>query len=99
MNDPKDPDTCVIFQLHKLFLTKAEQKALADEYRNGLPYGEAKKKFLERYMDHFAEMRTRREEIAKKPGYLTDVMAEGAKKAGAVAQKTMERVRTATGLR
>ncbi len=99
MNDPKDPDTCVIFQLHKLFLSSAEAKALADEYRAGLPYGEAKKRLLQTYLDVFAPMRARREELVAKPDYVREVMTEGAAKASAIAEKTMERVRLAVGLR
>ncbi|NOS67582.1 MAG: tryptophan--tRNA ligase, partial [Candidatus Peribacteraceae bacterium] len=33
INDPKDPLTCVLFQMHKLFLNGAERKALMDEYK------------------------------------------------------------------
>jgi len=98
MSDPKDPDTCVIFQIHRLFLSDSEQKALADEYRGGLPYGEAKKRLLQTYLDAFAPMRARREELLVKPGYVEEVMAEGAKRASAVAKVTMERVRKAIGL-
>jgi tryptophanyl-tRNA synthetase len=99
MNDPKDPDTCVIFQIHKLFLSAAEQKALADEYQNGLPYGEAKKRLLQAYLDFTAPMRAKREALEKNPKELERVAADGAKKAAAVAQATMERVRSAVGLR
>jgi tryptophanyl-tRNA synthetase len=99
MSDPKDPDTCVIYQIHKLFLNEVERKALADEYRNGLPYGDAKKKLLQTYMDVFAEARKKREEIEGKKGYIEEVMADGAAKAKAVATQTMERVRKAVGLR
>lgn len=98
MNDPKDPDSCVIYQLHKLFLSPADQKALADEYKNGLPYGEGKKKLLATYMDYFAAMRTKRQELVKKPDYVDEVLAEGAQKAKAVAAVTMAKVRTAVGL-
>ncbi len=97
--DSKDPDTCVIFQIHRLFLSDSEQKALAAEYRNGLSYGEGKKRLLETYLDTFATMRKRRTEIEAKKNYLEEVMAEGAKKARLVAGKTMEKVRKATGLR
>jgi tryptophanyl-tRNA synthetase len=44
-------------------------------------------------------MRVRREEILARPGYLDDVLAEGARKARAVAEETMERVGKAVGLR
>ncbi len=99
MSDPKDPETCVIYQIHKLFLSDAEQKTLADEYRNGLPYGEAKKKLLQTYLDVFAEKRAKRDGLLQKTGYLEEVVREGAAKASVIARATMERVRTAVGLR
>jgi tryptophanyl-tRNA synthetase len=98
MNDPKDPETCVIYQIHKLFLSAAEQKELAAEYKNGLPYGEAKKKLLQTVMDHFAPMRARREALAKNPAQLQEIASHGAVQARHIASATMERVRSAVGL-
>lgn len=99
MNDPKDPETCVIYQLHKLFLTEAEATALATEYRAGLAYGEAKKRLLAAYTDALSPLHARREQLAKNPGELDGILADGAAKAQSVAAATMERVRKATGLR
>ncbi len=98
ISDPKDPDTCVIYQIHKLFLNDGERKSLAAEYRNGLPYGDAKKKLLQTCMDHFAPMRKRRAEL-EKGGEIVEIMLDGAKKASRIASETMEKVRKATGLR
>ena len=98
--EPKDPETCTVYKIHKLFLTIDEAKVLADKYRaGGLGYGDAKKLLLETYMNYFAPMRAKRDEIVKKKGYVEEVMADGAKKAGAYAEKTMEKVRSAVGLR
>ncbi|MBI3331982.1 tryptophan--tRNA ligase [Candidatus Peregrinibacteria bacterium] len=97
--DPKDPKTSPIFQIHALFLSKTGAEELAGEYRAGLSYGDAKKRLLETYLEVFAPMRKKREELAKKPKFLEDVAAEGAAKARAVAGKTMDRVRKAVGLR
>ncbi|MBI2636263.1 tryptophan--tRNA ligase [Candidatus Peregrinibacteria bacterium] len=99
VNDPKDPDTCVIFQIHKLFLDDGGRKTLAAEYRGGLAYGEAKKRLLQTVFDHFAPMRKRRDDLKKNMRYVEQIMSEGAKKAGIIALETMERVRQATGLR
>jgi tryptophanyl-tRNA synthetase len=44
-------------------------------------------------------MRARREEILARPGYVEDVLRDGALRAREIAQGTMERVRTAVGLR
>ena len=97
-SDPKDPEHCTIFQLHKLFLPVSEAKSLADEYRAGLSYGEGKKRLLATYLDYFSPMRTRRETLQKKTGYLEDIAREGAKKARAIARETLQRTYKAVGL-
>ena len=96
MNDPKDPETCIIYQIHKLFLSSQDVKTLADEYRLGLPYGEAKKKLLSTYMDYFRPMREKRAKIT--PAHAKEVVESGAKRAKSVAIGTMAKVRAAVGL-
>jgi len=98
-SEPKDPDTCTVYQIHTLFLSPAEQKILAAEYMSGIAYGDAKKKLLEAYMDYFTPMRAKREELAAKTDFVRDVTREGAKKAGKIAEETLETVYTAVGLR
>jgi tryptophanyl-tRNA synthetase len=96
---PKDPETCSVFKIHKLFLSDAETKALADRYRaGGLGYGDAKKLLFEAYLDHFGVMRKKREELVKKAGFVEEVMRDGAAKAKKIAEATMERVRSKVGL-
>jgi len=97
--DPKDPDTCIVYQIHRLFLSDKDAKGLAEEYKGGLSYGDAKKRLFETYMDVFGPMRAKRDELAKKPSQVLDILEEGAKKAGTEANKTMEKVRKAVGLR
>ena len=97
---PKDPATCAVYQIHKLFLSPSDAAALADRYRaGGLGYGDAKKLLFETYMDHFAPLRARRAELEKKPVFVADVVRSGAEKASKISSATMERVRTAVGLR
>ncbi len=98
-NDPKDPDTCTVYQIHTLFLSLSEQKALAVEYRKGLSYGDAKKKLLATCMDHFAPMRLKRIKLEKDPAEAEAVLREGAAKASKIARQTMEKVEKAVGLR
>lgn len=97
--EAKDPETNTIFRIHKLFLSTAEQKALAEEYRGGISYGDAKKRLLDAYLEYMAPMRKRREELAAKKGLLEEVALEGAKRARKVASATMDRVQLAVGLR
>ena len=98
-NAPKDPDKCTVYQIHKLFLGEKESKKLADLYRGGITYGDAKTKLFETSMDVFGPMREKRAELEKKKDYILEVLQEGAKKACCIAQSTMERVWRATGLR
>ncbi|TSC79160.1 MAG: tryptophanyl-tRNA synthetase [Candidatus Peregrinibacteria bacterium Gr01-1014_25] len=97
-SDPKDPETCTIYRIHKLLLPPKEAETLAEEYRAGIPYGEAKKRLAQTYKDFFAPMRAKRETLLAKPSLLDDIAAQGAAKARAVASRTMERAREATGL-
>ncbi|MDD5055616.1 MAG: tryptophan--tRNA ligase [Candidatus Peribacteraceae bacterium] len=96
---PKDPETCTVFRIHKLFLSKEESNALADRYRaGGLGYGDAKKLLFETYLDHFGGMRKKRGELVKNAGFVEEVMRAGAVKAKKIAEATMERVRGRVGL-
>lgn len=97
--DPKDPESCTVYQIHKLFLDAAGQKALAEEYKAGMAYGDAKKRLLETYMDYFAPMRAKREELAAKLDYVKEVTNDGAKRARAIATESLEAVYKAVGLR
>ncbi len=96
--EPKIPEQSIIYQIHKLFLSETDAEALADDYRNGLPYGEAKKRLLATYMDHFAPMRERRVALEKHESRLQEIAVDGAKKARTIADATIARVRHATGL-
>lgn len=96
--DPKDPEKNTIYLLHKLFLSPADAKSLAEKYRKGgLGYGDAKKMLLAAFMDYFGGMRAKRASL--KDSDAEEVIKEGAKKAKKIAEGTMERVRKATGLR
>jgi len=61
-------------------------------------YGEAKKRLLELLLEYFAPYRQKREALAKKEGYVEEVLMLGAERAKAVACITLGRVRKAVGL-
>ena len=100
VDDAKDPATCSIFALHKLFATAAQSADLAARYRaGGLAYGFAKQELYELFMEQFAKFRQRREEILADPGHVDAVLRDGAAKARATAEAMMGKVRQAVGLR
>lgn len=99
LEDPKDPDTCNVFALYKLFATKDQQAELAAKYRAGnFGYGHAKLELLALAEAHFGPQRERYEGLMARPDDLRDLLALGAQKARAVARPVIERVRDATGL-
>jgi tryptophanyl-tRNA synthetase len=97
---PKDPKTCNIFKLYKLFATEIEKQNLYDKYTaGGMGYGEAKKILLEKYLAYFAEAREKRIALNSKMDYLMEVLNEGNKKASIQAKTVMDKVKSATGLK
>jgi tryptophanyl-tRNA synthetase len=95
-NDPKDPETCPVFQIHRLFLDKKGAEALADEYRSGLSYADGKKRLLATYLDFFGPMREKREAI--KQSDVRELLQRGNGQAREIAAQTLDRVRRAVGL-
>jgi tryptophanyl-tRNA synthetase len=97
---PKNPDTCHLFTLYKLFSTPEQQAALADRYRaGGMGYGEAKQTLFEIARDYFAPARERREKLAADPAAIQDILRDGAQRARAKAGEVLDRARRACGLR
>lgn len=97
---PKDPDKSSIISLYRLVAEESAVKQMEEEFRiGGIGYGDFKKRLFEAVWNYFAPMRTRRAEIDADPQYIDRVLAEGAEKARAVAEKTMKRVREAVGLK
>ncbi len=64
----------------------------------GLGYGDLKKALFEHYWGYFAPARARRAELVSNPGYVDQVLREGAERARAVASVVMKRARKAAGL-
>jgi len=97
--DPKDPDTCNIFALHKLFLDKDKLEELQDKYtKGGLSYKESKEMLYEEIINLIKPMRERREEYAKDLDKVREILNEGAKKAKAIASLKMKIIRNKVGV-
>lgn len=96
---PKDPDTCSLFALYRLFAEEDAVTAMAQRYRaGGLRYVEVKKELLELIWEHFKPYREERERLAASENEVVHILHEGAKKARSVAQRTIERVREVVGV-
>lgn len=99
LEDPKDPETCNVFSLIKLFANKKLTNEIAEKYRKGgYGYGHAKKELLQLIEGYFDNARERRKKIVNDKDYVNDVLREGGKKARERAESVMEPIRSATGL-
>ena len=95
----KNPDTCSVFELYKLFATPEAQMTLTGRYRaGGMGYGEAKQALYEAAIAHFETAFARRTQLETSPDIVEDILREGAHRARAKAQEVLERVRAACGL-
>jgi tryptophanyl-tRNA synthetase len=100
VEDPKPTEGSTILALYKLFASPADYATMvADHERGGIGYGDFKKRLAEAYWDFFAPMRTRRAEVLADPGFVDQVLANGALRAREEAAKVLDRVRHAVGLR
>lgn len=97
--EPKNPDTCNIFALHKLFLNEKELAILHDRYKNGnISYKESKEMLFDEIIKYFGPMRERRKKYERNIGKVKKILASGAKKAKKIADKKMCEVRKVIGV-
>ncbi len=95
---PKDPEKCNVFQLFRLVATPEQTADLAQRYRaGGLGYGHAKTELLGVLLERFADERLRFDALMANPAALDAALEVGARKAAAVADATLLRVRQALG--
>ena len=78
---------------------EAEVEGIAADCRTAkLGCVDCKKKLAAGINAHLAPFRAKRAELAKDPDYVWGVLADGARRANVIADKTMEEVRAAVGL-
>jgi len=109
VDQPKNPDTCNVFALYKLFASEAEFVQMAKLYREpmyaaedrgGKPFGyrHAKKMLLAKIDGYFAPARERRKQLERDPGRVEEVLRTGACRAREVARTTLRLVRQRVGM-
>jgi tryptophanyl-tRNA synthetase len=97
--DPGEPDRCVAFTLHRLYVPDVERARIVEACR-GAQIGcvDCKKILARCVVDELAPFRARREELAARPELVGQVLAEGSSRAATEAAATMEEVRKAIKL-
>ncbi|MBE6368089.1 MAG: tryptophan--tRNA ligase [Lentisphaerae bacterium] len=100
LEDVKEPETCNVAKLYKLIASGEQYNELCRNYRAGnYGYGHAKQALFEAIQAYFGPMQAKRDEFAKDPGEVWNILNKGAERARNTAAATMEKVRRAVGLR
>lgn len=98
--EPKNPDECNIFALHKLITPEPQLSEIRVGYeQGGLGYGESKKMLLENYIQFIEPMREKRKFYEENQGIVRQILDEGRTKIQKIARDKMKEVREKVGLK
>jgi tryptophanyl-tRNA synthetase len=98
VEEPKDPDSCNVFNLYKLLGTEEATNELREKYLNGgYGYGAAKQDLFELIVNRFGEERERFHKYFSNPDEVHGILEAGASKARPVAQSVLMRMRAKLG--
>jgi tryptophanyl-tRNA synthetase len=96
--DPGNPDVCNVFSLHKLLSPEKMQADMAEGCRAaGIGCMDCKNNLFASMNGIIAPIRERYEALMERPDDIRDILADGARRAHAVAEVTMEKVRALVG--
>lgn len=98
LEDSKDPDSAVVYNLYKLVASQDDAQKMAEALRaGGYGWGHAKKALLEALVDGFASERTRFNELMANREEIDSALSNGADRARIVASEVLSRVRSKIG--
>lgn len=98
MEDPKETEGCNVFELYKLLGTPTEIETLSNKYKAGdFGYGHAKQALFELILDKYKQERECFDYFINNKEELDAILAQGAKKARSVADKTLFRLKNELG--
>lgn len=100
VDEAKNPEEDNVFKLHKLFADEKQLAEIREKYeKGGMGYKESKEILIENIEKFIAPLREKRAQIASDTDYVLDVLKEGGKRAKQKAEKKMEEVRDAIGVK
>ena len=97
---PKNPDTCTLFSIFKLFAPPDRLQEVRNLYlHGGAAYGYIKLELVDLIENRFAEARRKKAEFLANPDMVRAILKQGAEKARAKATVTLDLVRDRVGLK
>ncbi|MFA6475954.1 MAG: tryptophan--tRNA ligase [Candidatus Paceibacterota bacterium] len=99
VEEQKNPEECNVFALHKLFTPTEQLAEIKKRYvEGGIGYKESKDILFESMNNYLKPLREKREEIAKDPARVIEILKKGAVLARARAQAKMADVNAKVGI-
>lgn len=98
-DEPKNPETCKLFQIFKFFATPTRLAEVHAQYlQGGLAYGTLKQELFETMLSYFAEAREKYALLMADKASIDKVLEQGAEQARELGRPVLGRVRKACGL-
>jgi tryptophanyl-tRNA synthetase len=98
-DDPGNPDICPVFDLHKVFSSEETQLKAAEGCRTAnIGCIECKSWVADAIVATIAPIRERREDLARRPSVVNDVLANGKDRAAKRANETLAEAKHAMGI-
>ncbi|MGP1582662.1 MAG: tryptophan--tRNA ligase [Candidatus Altimarinota bacterium] len=102
VDEKKDPETCNVFALLKVFAQPEKLEEIRAKYLSeniGFGYGHAKKELLEILLEYFQPYREAREKLLQNPELVEEKLNAGAKMMNQQLDGLMEKIYQLTGIR
>jgi tryptophanyl-tRNA synthetase len=100
VDQPKDPETCSLFQIYRHFAPADRVRDVKQLYIDGgASYGVIKKELVEILWEMFRSQRLEKNKLMADPGHIRSLLADGARKAREIAFTTIEDVRKKVGIK
>lgn len=100
--DPKDPfppDNCNIFNIYKHFASDEQILSMRKRYAEGISWGHAKDELFSVINDSLKSARKMYDDLMKDRPAIDTILANGAEKVGAIAERTLADVKDLSGIR
>lgn len=98
LEDPKNPETCNVFNIYKLLASEDQIEAMRNNYLTGnYGYGHAKTALYELILDKFKTPRAKYAYLMAHPDEIESALKIGADKARSTAGKVLQKIRLKMG--
>ena len=98
MEEPKNPDTCNVFNIYKLLATGDQIEQMRHNYLGGnYGYGHAKQELFELIIENYKQEREAFEKYMNNPELLEEKLMAGEEKARAIGREVLSRVKQTLG--